>query len=64
MNFSGPYNQTYKVLYSTNVSLPLSSWKPLITNTFSGGADSYFDTTPADTNRFYKVVSPYTLTLP
>ena len=64
LNFSGPYNQTYKVLYSTNVSLPLSSWKPLITNTFSGGADSYSDTTPADTNRFYKVVSPYTLTLP
>jgi hypothetical protein len=64
LTFSGPYNQTYKVLYGTNLSVPLSNWKPLITNTFSGGADSYTDMTPADTNRFYRLVSPYTLTLP
>ena len=48
LNFSGPASQTYKVLYSTNVVLPLSSWKSLTTGSFSGGTDSYTDSAPAD----------------
>jgi hypothetical protein len=58
LNFSGPGGQTYKVLYSTNVVVPLSSWKQLTTGSFSGGADSYTDTTPADLQRFYIIASP------
>jgi hypothetical protein len=60
LNVSGPGGQSYEVLYSTNVIAPLSSWKPLTTNTFSGaiGVDTYTDMAPTDSRRFYILTSP------
>jgi hypothetical protein len=60
LNVSGPGGQSYKVLYSTNITAPLSSWKPLITNTFSGaiGVDTYTDEAPTNSRRFYIIGSP------
>ncbi|HRT55146.1 MAG TPA: immunoglobulin domain-containing protein [Candidatus Paceibacterota bacterium] len=64
LNITGPYGQTYKILYSTDLSLPLSSWIPLFTNTFTGGFDVFTDPAPADPQRFYILASPYVLTSP
>jgi hypothetical protein len=62
LNISGPYQQIYKVLYSTNLALPLINWTPLVTNTFSGLPEIYMDTAPADPQRYYILASPYVLT--
>ena len=51
---------SYRVLTSTNLALPLASWKPVVTNTFAAnGTYSYTSSSPA-TNRasFYILVSP------
>ena len=51
---------SYRVLTSTNLALPLASWKPVVTNTFAAnGAYTYTSSSPA-TNRtsFYILVSP------
>jgi hypothetical protein len=60
LTVSGPGGQNYKVLYSTNVAASLSSWKPLTTNSFSGaiGVDTYTDTAPTNSRRFYILTSP------
>jgi hypothetical protein len=62
LNMSGPFGQTYEVLYSTDVALPLSGWTPLTTNTFVGG--DTFDDLPTDPQRFYILTSPYVITSP
>ena len=64
LNLTGPYGQTYKVLASTDLSLPLSNWVPLFTNTFTGGLDVFTDPAPPDPQRFYILASPYVLTSP
>jgi hypothetical protein len=51
---------SYRVLTTTNLTLPLASWKPVVTNTFAAnGTYAYTSTSPA-TNRtsFYILVSP------
>jgi hypothetical protein len=56
--FSGPSGQTYKVLHSTDVKLPLTSWTVLTSGSFTGGTDTYQDLAPADPQRFYIIMSP------
>jgi hypothetical protein len=56
---NGPSNETYRVLASTNVSMAMSNWVALVTNTFPGVQTNYTDT--AATNygsRVYRVQAP------
>jgi hypothetical protein len=63
LDISGPSGQANIVLYSTDISLPLGSWKPLVTNTlYGGGLDSYTDSNATNAQRFYILKAPYTLT--
>jgi hypothetical protein len=59
LTINGASNQTYRVLGSTNITIHLTNWVALTTNTFSGVQTNYTDT--AATNygaRYYRVVSP------
>jgi autotransporter-associated beta strand protein len=56
--FSGPSGQTYTVLGSTNVALPMSNWMVLTTGTFGGSPVTYTDTSATNSQRFYRIVSP------
>jgi autotransporter-associated beta strand protein len=56
--FSGPSGQTYKVLSTTNVSLPMASWATLATGTFGVSPVTYTDATATNDARFYRIVSP------
>ncbi|MCX6896381.1 MAG: Ig-like domain repeat protein, partial [Verrucomicrobia bacterium] len=58
LTFTGPAGQTYQVLSSTNVALPLASWTPVSSGTFGGSAVTYTNATPTDAQRFYRVKSP------
>jgi autotransporter-associated beta strand protein len=57
MTFSGPAGQTYQVLSSTNVALPMASWTPVASGTFSGSSVTYTSAFTAP-SCFYRVVSP------
>ena len=41
LTFSGPSGQTYKVLGSTNVALPLANWSVLTSGTFGASPVNY-----------------------
>ena len=58
LTFSGPSGQTYKVLGSTNVALPLTSWSVLTSGTFGASPVSYTNTPATAPQEFYRVVSP------
>ena len=58
LTFSGPNGQTYQVLTSTNVALPLASWTVLTTGTFGVSPVTYTDTTATNAHQFYLIVSP------
>lgn len=56
----GSADGTYQVLTSTNITLPLSSWTPVLTNTF--GADGSFSNAvgmqASSAAQFYRVRTP------
>jgi autotransporter-associated beta strand protein len=56
--FSGTSGQTYQVLTSTNVSLPMANWTPLTSGTFGASPTAYTDTAATNVARFYRIVSP------
>ena len=58
LTFSGPGNQNYSVLTSTNVALPLSNWTVLTSSTFVGSPVNYTDTTATNKSQFYIIRSP------
>jgi len=61
LDFSGPASYGYSIWTSTNLSLrPVTStWTKLTSNTFSGGTDTYTDTTGGTkTNQFYIITVP------
>jgi autotransporter-associated beta strand protein len=58
LSFSGPAGQTYQVLVSTNLTLPLTNWAVLSTGTFGAGPAAYTDTTATNQQRFYIIKSP------
>ena len=60
LNVSGPAGQSYRVLYSTNAAAPVTTWKSLGLQYFSGGmgVDTYVDSAPTNSQRFYILASP------
>jgi autotransporter-associated beta strand protein len=58
LSFSGNNGQTYKVLGSTNITLPMASWQVLTNGTFGAGPASFTDTANIQPVRFYRIVSP------
>jgi PKD repeat protein len=53
-----PAGLEYRLLSSTNLALPLTSWKPVFTNTFlSNGSFSYTNATTNATS-FFQLISP------
>lgn len=58
LTFSGPNGQSYKVYFSTNVSLPLSSWTVLTSGTFGSTPVTYMDNNATNSHGFYRVGSP------
>jgi hypothetical protein len=57
LTFSGSSGQTYEVLTSTNVALPMASWKVLTSGTFDGSPVNFTDTQATNAAQFYRVVS-------
>ena len=58
LNFSGTNGQTYQILSSTNVALPLTNWTSIASGTFAGTPVNYTNTSPVDPQRFYIITSP------
>jgi len=58
LSFSGPNGQTYQVLTSTNVALPLASWSSVASGAFSGSPVSYTNTPANEAKRFFIIKSP------
>jgi T5SS/PEP-CTERM-associated repeat protein len=56
----GPTNATYFVLASTNITLPLTNWTRILTNTIDGSGNFTFTTplTPGLSQRFYVLLVP------
>jgi autotransporter-associated beta strand protein len=57
LNFDGPSGQTYQVLTSTNVALPLASWTPVASGSFTGSPVIYTNTA-GEPKRFFIITSP------
>lgn len=58
LSFSGANNQSYRVLASTNLMLPLTNWLVLTNGTFGTSMVSYTDTAATKMQEFYRVTSP------
>ena len=56
--FSGNPGQTYRILYSTNLLVPLTNWLALTNGTFGAGPASFTDVSATDPARYYRVISP------
>ena len=56
--FSGPSGQTFKVLGSTNLEMPISGWTMLTNGTFGAEPASYLDNGLTNPASFYRIVSP------
>jgi PKD repeat protein len=49
----------YRILTSTNLTIPLASWTPIVTNTFAGdGSYSFTTTALTDSASFFLLVTP------
>jgi fibronectin-binding autotransporter adhesin len=56
---NGPAGQTYRILSSTNVALPVINWTPVYTNVFAAdGSYTYTNTPLTNKATFFKLVSP------
>ena len=58
LTFSGPSGQSYQLLSSTNVTLPLASWTVLSSGTFGASPVTYTDTSATNATQFYRIQSP------
>ena len=58
LTFSGTSGQSYEVLTSTNVALPLSSWTVLTSGTFGASPVIFTATGATNTQQFYCIKSP------
>lgn len=58
LTISGAPGSTYRVLASTNLALPLSSWTPIGTNTLGSNGLWQFNDAKTLQYRFYRVVTP------
>ena len=53
-----PAGVQYRILTSTNLTLPLAIWKPVTTNTFLSNGTYSFTTAPTNTPGFFRLISP------
>jgi len=58
LTFSGQSTESYSVLTSTNVALPLTNWTILTSGVFGTGPVSYTDTAATNNAQFYVIKSP------
>ena len=58
LNFSGANGQSYRVLASTNLMLPLADWLVLTNGTFGAGVVDFNDGAATNVQQFYRVASP------
>ena len=59
LTFTGPSGQTWKLMTSTDVTLPMGSWTLLSSGTFTAGPETVTDPSGAtQPGLFYRVISP------
>jgi hypothetical protein len=58
LTFTGPAGQTYKILFSTNVTLPRPNWTTLNSGTFGANPVTYTHTSATNGQQFYRIESP------
>ena len=59
LTFSGPAGQTYKILTSTNLSLPVAGWSVLTNGTFSAGPVTFTNGLPPGSPAgYFRIASP------
>ncbi len=57
-SFSGTNGQSYRVLWTTNLQLPLVNWPVLTNGTFGAGSINCTDSVAPNIQRFYRIASP------
>jgi hypothetical protein len=58
LSFTGPAGQSFEVMSSTNVSLPLASWTKLTGGVFGNDPAAYLDNGATNGAQFYRIISP------
>jgi hypothetical protein len=57
LSFSGPSGQTYQVLSSPDLAVPLTNWAAVASGTF-GASPANYTNLVSDPQRFYQIKSP------
>ncbi|HVM59772.1 MAG TPA: YDG domain-containing protein [Verrucomicrobiae bacterium] len=57
VTFIGQFGQSYRVLATSDMTLPLNQWTVLTNGTFGSGPVTFTDNSPPP-NRFYEIASP------
>jgi autotransporter-associated beta strand protein len=57
VTLGGPNGQSYEILTTTDITLPMSNWTPLTNGTFGNGLVNYTNQAAANGARFYRVVA-------
>ena len=59
LSFSGPVGETFKVIASTNLTLPIANWTVLTNGTFGAGSVTFTDTTATNyPQQYYLITAP------
>jgi hyaluronate lyase len=58
LSFTGVNGQSFRVLSSTNLILPLTNWLTLTNGTFGAGQIDFLDSSATNDEQFYRVASP------
>ena len=58
LSFSGVSGQTYRILMTTDLTVPLTNWTVLATGLFDTNTVDYIDGQATDAQRFYRIASP------
>jgi hypothetical protein len=58
LTFSGPSGQSYQLVRSTNLTLPLGNWTTQTSGIFGPGPVMFNDTSATNPQQFYRLKSP------
>ncbi|MGA3285767.1 MAG: YDG domain-containing protein [Verrucomicrobiota bacterium] len=58
MSFSGPAGQSYQVLATDDLTLPLNQWTIVASGTFGSSTVTFTDSSTNLLQRFYRIISP------
>jgi autotransporter-associated beta strand protein len=58
LSFTGVSGQSYRVLSSTNLTLPLTNWLTLTNGVFGAAQINFIDAGATNASQFYRVTSP------